>query len=145
MNKRHLLAALGWGVAALATTSAAAAAQSYPERTVRIIVPTAPGGSIDTTARVVASKLADLWGKPVIIENRPGAAMITGADAAAKSPADGYTLLVAHDGTLAMNPVVYPALPYNSQRDFEPVALHDLDPAHRPGARVGRRPNPSRS
>ena len=81
----------------------------------RIIVPMAPGGSIDTTARVVAGKLAELWGKPVVIENRPGAAMIIGAEAAAKSPPDGYTLLVAHDGTMAMNPVVYPNLAYGDQ------------------------------
>src|SRR5947209_3533167 len=98
-------------------------AQIYPERSVRIIVPTAPGGSIDTTARVVAGKLAELWGKPVMIESRPGAAMIIGAEAAARSPPDGYTLLVAHDGTMAMNPVVYPKLAYHSQRDFEPVVL----------------------
>ena len=97
--------------------------QGYPERTVRIIVPTAAGGSIDTTARVVAAALAERWGKPVVIENRPGAAMIIGAEAAAKSPPDGYTLLVAHDGTMAMNPVVYPSLAYHSQRDFEPLAL----------------------
>jgi tripartite-type tricarboxylate transporter receptor subunit TctC len=98
-------------------------AQTYPERSVRIIVPTAPGGSIDTTARVVAGKLAELWGKAVVIENRPGAAMIIGAEAAARSPPDGYTLLVAHDGTMAMNPVVYPNLVYHSQRDFEPISL----------------------
>ncbi len=97
--------------------------QGYPERTVRIIVPTAAGGSIDTTARVIAAALAERWGKPVVIENRPGAAMIIGAEAAAKSPPDGYTLLVAHDGTMAMNPVVYPNLAYHSQRDFEPLAL----------------------
>ena len=90
---------------------------------VRVVVPTAPGGSIDTTARVVAAKLAALWSKPVVIENRPGAGMIIGADAAAKSPSDGYTLLIAHDGTMAMNPVVYPNLPYHPQRDFAPVAL----------------------
>ena len=59
----------------------------------------------------------------MVIENRPGAAMIIGAEAAAKSAPDGYTLLVAHDGTMAMNPVVYPNLAYHSQRDFEPVAL----------------------
>src|SRR6185436_3607304 len=81
------------------------------------------GGSIDTTARVVAGKLAELWGKPVVIENRAGAAMIIGTEAAAKAAPDGYTLLVAHDGTMAMNPVVYPNLGYHSQRDFEPVAL----------------------
>ena len=97
--------------------------QGYPERTVRIIVPTAAGGSIDTTARVVAAALAERWGRPVVVENRPGAAMIIGTEAAAKSPPDGYTLLVAHDGTMAMNPVVYPNLAYHSQRDFEPLAL----------------------
>jgi tripartite-type tricarboxylate transporter receptor subunit TctC len=100
-----------------------ATAQTYPDRTVRIIVPTAPGGSIDTTTRVVAEKLSSKWAKPVIIENKPGAAMRIGADAAAKSPPDGYTLLVAHDGTMAMNPVVYPDLPYKPQTDFVPLAL----------------------
>jgi tripartite-type tricarboxylate transporter receptor subunit TctC len=63
------------------------------------------------------------WGKPVVIENRAGAAMIIGTEAAAKAAPDGYTLLVAHDSTMAMNPVVYPNLGYHSQRDFEPVAL----------------------
>lgn len=98
-------------------------AQGYPERTVKIIVPTAPGGAIDTTARVIGEKLQAKWGKPVIIENRPGAAMRIGADAVAKSPADGYTLLVAHDGTMAINPVAFPDLPYDPQKDFEPVGL----------------------
>ena len=127
MSKRHPYTA-GCGVLAAALVTLAALAQTahgqtYPDRTVRIIVPTAPGGSIDTTARVVAGKLAELWGKPVVIENRAGAAMIIGTEAAAKSAPDGYTLLVAHDGTMAMNPVIYPNLGYHSQRDFEPVAL----------------------
>src|SRR5712691_4420385 len=110
-------------IAATLIFNAPAFAQTYPDRTVRIIVPTAPGGSIDTTARVVAEKLAAKWGKSVIIENRPGAAMRIGADAAAKSTPDGYTLLVAHDGTMAMNAVIYDDLPYHPQKDFEPVAL----------------------
>ena len=111
--------------ALLATLGATepAAAQSYPEREVRIIVPTAPGGSIDLIARVVGERLSQKWGKPVIIENKPGAGMRIGADAAAKSPPDGYTLLVAHDGTLAMNAVVYPDLPYRPQQDFVPLAM----------------------
>jgi tripartite-type tricarboxylate transporter receptor subunit TctC len=100
-----------------------ALAQGYPERTVKIIVPTAPGGAIDTTARVIGEKLQAKWGKPVVIENRPGAAMRIGADAVAKSPADGYTLLVAHDGTMAINPVAFKDLPYDPQKDFEPVGL----------------------
>ncbi len=124
--RRFAAVACGLSVAAVLAMLGApppARAQSYPERAVRIIVPTAPGGSIDTTARVVAGKLGELWGKPVVIENRPGAAMIIGTEAAARSAPDGYTLLVAHDGTMAMNPVIYPNLGYQSQRDFEPLAL----------------------
>ena len=126
MTRQHLRAAAAGALSAIAVAALApppAAAQTYPDRAVRIIVPTAAGGSIDTTARVIGAKLGELWGKPVVIENRPGAAMIIGAEAAAKSAPDGYTLLVAHDGTMAMNPVVYPNLAYHSQRDFEPVAM----------------------
>jgi tripartite-type tricarboxylate transporter receptor subunit TctC len=107
----------------IATSQVPAAAQSYPDRTVRIIVPTSPGGSIDTVTRVIAEKLSSKWGKPVIIENRPGAGMRIGVDAAAKSPADGYTLVVAHDGAFALNPLFYPDLPYDSQKNFAPVAM----------------------
>ncbi len=118
MTARALLLA-----AAIAAGLVPRAAAEYPERAVKIIVPTSPGGAIDTTARVVANKLAEYWGRPVIVENRPGASMITGADAAAKAAPDGYTLLVAHDGAMAMNPVLYPNVPYDSQRDFAPIAL----------------------
>lgn len=106
MVKRRAFTAMACGLAAAAVAllsspegarAQAIPDQGYPERTVRIIVPTAAGGSIDTTARVIAAALAERWGKPVVIENRPGAAMIIGAEAAAKSPPDGYTLLVAHD------------------------------------------------
>jgi tripartite-type tricarboxylate transporter receptor subunit TctC len=107
----------------LATVSNFAQAQSFPDRTVRIIVPTAPGGGIDTTARVIGEKLQAKWGKPVVIENRPGAAMRIGAEAVQKSPPDGYTLLVAHDGTMAINPLVFPDLPYDPQRDFVPLGI----------------------
>ena len=74
-------------------------------------MPTAPGGAIDTAARVMGEKMQAKWGKPVVIENRPGAAMRVGAEAVHKLPNDGYTLLVAHDGTMAMNPLVFPNLP----------------------------------
>jgi tripartite-type tricarboxylate transporter receptor subunit TctC len=107
----------------MSVVSASAAAQTFPEKTIRVIVPTAPGGSIDSTARVIADKMQAKWGKPVVIENRPGAGMRIGAEAAAKSPADGYTLLVAHDGTMAINAVAYPDLPYDPQRDFAPLGL----------------------
>jgi tripartite-type tricarboxylate transporter receptor subunit TctC len=107
----------------ISVVSAGAAAQTFPDKTIRVIVPTAPGGSIDSTARVIADKMQTKWGKPVVIENRPGAGMRIGAEAAAKSSADGYTLLVAHDGAMAINAVAYPDLPYDPQRDFAPLGL----------------------
>jgi len=100
-----------------------ASAQSYPTRPVRIIVPTAAGGGIDVSARIIAPKLAGLWGQGVVVENRPGAAMAIGVDAVAKAAPDGYTLLVAHEGAICMNPVIYPNLPHNPQRDLVPVSL----------------------
>ena len=110
-------------VAALALFVSLAKAQEFPEHAVKIIVPSSPGGAIDLTGRVIGQKLQEKWGKPVIIENRPGASMQIGADAVAKSRPDGYTLLVAHDGTMAMNPLVFPNLAYDPQKDFEPLGL----------------------
>ena len=98
-------------------------AQGYPARPVRIIVPTAAGGGIDASARIVAPKLAELWGQGVVVENRPGAAMVIGVDAVAKAAPDGYTLLVAHEGAICMNAVIYPNLPHNPQKDLAPVSL----------------------
>ncbi len=103
-------------------------AQAYPVKPVRIIVPSAPGGSIDASARIVGSKLQEYWGQSVLVENRAGASMIIGAEAAMKSPADGYTLLVAHDGTMSMNPVVFRNLPYDPQKDFAPITLISAAP-----------------
>ena len=108
---------------ALGVFTSLASAQGFPDRAIRIIVPTAPGGSIATTARVIADKMQAKWGKPVVIENRPGAGMRLGAEAVQKAAPDGYTLLVAHDGTLAMNPLVFPDLPYDPQKDFTPLGL----------------------
>ena len=110
-------------VAAFLATNSAAGAQSFPDHVVKIIVPTAPGGAIDTTARVIGEQMQRKWGKPVVIENRPGAAMQVGAEAVAKAAPDGYTLLVAHDGTMAINPLVFPNLPYDPQKSFEPLGL----------------------
>jgi tripartite-type tricarboxylate transporter receptor subunit TctC len=114
--------ALAFGLTLAASTSPAFA-QTFPDHPVKVIVPTAPGGSIDTTARAVAERMQAKWGKPVVIENRPGASMRLGAEAVQKSPADGYTLLVAHDGTMAINPLVFPDLPYDPQKDFVPLGL----------------------
>jgi tripartite-type tricarboxylate transporter receptor subunit TctC len=108
---------------ALGLSISLASAQSFPDRSVKVIVPTAPGGSIDTTARVIAEPMQAKWGRPVVIENRAGAAMRIGAEAVQKSPADGYTLLVAHDGTMAINPLVFADLPYDPQKDFVPLGL----------------------
>jgi putative tricarboxylic transport membrane protein len=118
-----LLAGAALALACAASTAPTAAAQTFPERTVRIIVPTSPGGSIDATARTIAAKLSAKWGTPVIVENRAGAAMRLGTDAVAKAAPDGYTLLVAHDGAMAMNPVLFSDLPYHPQKDFAPVAM----------------------
>jgi tripartite-type tricarboxylate transporter receptor subunit TctC len=109
--------------AATAAWIASAAAQGFPDRPVKIIVPTAAGGGIDAVARAIGDKMQAKWGKPVVVENRPGAAMRIGAEAVQKSPADGYTLLVAHDGTLAINPLVFADLPYDPQKDFVPLGL----------------------
>ncbi len=108
---------------AFAGAIAARAQEAWPDHTVRIIVPTAAGGSIDVTARVIAGKLQEIWKQSVIVENRPGAAMRIGADAVAKAAPDGYTLLVAHDGTMAMNAVVYHHLSFDPVKDFEPLPL----------------------
>jgi tripartite-type tricarboxylate transporter receptor subunit TctC len=109
--------------AALGAATSLAAAQVFPDRSVKIVVPTAPGGSIDLTGRVIGEKLQAKWGKPVVVENRPGAAMRLGAEAVQKSPNDGYTILVAHDGTMAINPLVFSDLGYDPQKDFVPLGL----------------------
>jgi tripartite-type tricarboxylate transporter receptor subunit TctC len=108
---------------ALAAWTTSVAAQGFPDRPVKVIVPTAAGGAIDTVARTIADKMQAKWGKPVVVENRPGAAMRLGAEAVQKSPADGYTLLVAHDGTMAINPLVFADLAYDPQKDFVPLGL----------------------
>jgi tripartite-type tricarboxylate transporter receptor subunit TctC len=102
--------------------TAQTAAQNYPQKPIRMIVPFTPGGSTDILARSIGQELSKAWGQSVIIENIAGAGGSIGADKAAKSPADGYTLLMGHIGTLAVNPSLYPKLPYNPIKDFAPVA-----------------------
>lgn len=106
-----------------------ASAETYPARPVRIVVPSAPGGAIDTTARIVASKLGELWGGGgTYVENRPGAAMAVGTGLVARAPNDGYTLLVAHNGTMSINPLAFPNLSYVPERDFVPVSILTVIP-----------------
>ena len=120
MRGHCLVAALG---AALLIAAGTACAQGFPSRPVRVIVPFTAGSAIDVNARVIGQKLADSWGQPVVTDNRPGANTIIGTEAAAKSPADGYTLVLANDAALAMNPALYPKLPYDPRKDFAPVTL----------------------
>jgi tripartite-type tricarboxylate transporter receptor subunit TctC len=97
-------------------------AQSYPTRTITLIVPFAPGGPADFLGRLIGLKLSEEFGQQVIIDNRSGADTIVGAQAVARAKPDGYTLLMAIDGTLVMNPFLYSKLPYDPFKDFVPVA-----------------------
>ena len=100
----------------------AAAAAGYPERPVRLIVPSAPGGGTDTSARIIAPKLSEYLGQPVIIDNRAGAGAIIGAELAARAPPDGYTLLMGIS-TYAINPAMVRKIPFDFARDFAPISL----------------------
>jgi tripartite-type tricarboxylate transporter receptor subunit TctC len=100
----------------------AAQPTAYPTKPIRLVVPFTPGGSTDILARAIGQELGKAWGQSVIVDNVPGAGGAIGADKVAKAPADGYTLLMGHIGTLAVNPSLYPRLPYNPVKDFAPVA-----------------------
>ncbi|WP_137176518.1 tripartite tricarboxylate transporter substrate binding protein [Roseomonas sp. AR75] len=119
MNRRTLLAA---GAATL-TPFALRAQESWPNRPIRLIVPFPPGAANDTLGRAMADQLAPKLGQPVVVENRAGAGGAIGSEQVARAPADGYTLLLGHIGTLAVNVAMYPRLPYNPVRDFAPVAM----------------------
>jgi tripartite-type tricarboxylate transporter receptor subunit TctC len=107
---------------------AGAALAQYPEKPVRLVVPAAPGGGLDLIARVLAAKMTETWGRQMVVENRPGANFIVGTDAVAKSSPDGYTLLLVSSGALTVNPVLYPNLPYDPERDLTPVMLATSNP-----------------
>ncbi len=96
-------------------------AQSWPQKPVRVIVPFAPGGASDLMPRLVAEKLTAMWGQPVLMENRPGAAGNIGMEAGAKSAPDGYTLVSAPNGNLVVNPHMYSRLNYDVFKDLAPV------------------------
>src|SRR5688500_11402150 len=99
------------------------AAQDWPSRPVRIIVPFAPGGATDIPARLLAPKLSEALGQPVVVENRTGAGGIVGIQAAAQSPPDGYTLLMATNAEVVMHPSIYPKLPYDPLKDLVPISI----------------------
>ena len=108
--------------------AAAASAQAYPTKAIRVIVPYAAGGTSDILARQIGPKLTEAWGQPVVVENKPGANGNVGADFVAKSAPDGYTLLLTDLGGLVISASVYPKLPFNPSKDFTPVVMVSYSP-----------------
>ena len=115
-------------VAALAFASPFALGQAYPSKPVKMIVGFPPGGGTDVLARIVAQKLSDGWGQPVVVENRPGASATIAAAAVAQSPPDGYTISMGQLTPNAIAPALMPKLTYNASRDFVPVILVGTSP-----------------
>jgi tripartite-type tricarboxylate transporter receptor subunit TctC len=105
----------------LCAAASAASAQNYPSKPIKYIVPFQPGGTTDILGRIVAFKLQEAWGQPVVVENRPGAGGAVGAELTAKAPPDGYTIMGGTISTHAINASVYDKLPYDPIKDFEPV------------------------
>jgi len=108
-------------VAALAAATPTSAQSGYPNRTIKIVAPFPAGAPVDSVARLVADRLEKAWGQPVVVENRGGGGGIVGTNAAAKSPADGYTLLFTSTSPLAAAPALTRSVPYDSVRDFAPI------------------------
>jgi tripartite-type tricarboxylate transporter receptor subunit TctC len=100
-----------------------AAAQAYPVKPIRIVVPWAPGGSTDVLARLIGIKMSENWGQPAVVENKPGASGNIGSELVAKAPPDGYTLLVGSVSTHAMNPFLVASMPFKGVDDFSTIAL----------------------
>ena len=116
------------GLAGVATAATAARAQDYPNRPVKIIVPAAPGGALDTISRLLAQKTSELYHQQFFIENKPGANWIIGMDAVAKSPPNGYTLLFIASSGLTVIPAVFPHMPLDPLKDLEPIAVVTTTP-----------------
>lgn len=121
IRRRRFLATLLAGM-----ISPVVRAQAYPARPIRIIVPFPPGGAVDFYARIVQPALTEKLGQPIVIDNRPGASGMIGADLVAKSPPDGYTLLLGNIASLAINVGLYAKMPYNPVTDFTPIT-HTVD------------------
>lgn len=109
--------------------AAQAGAQSYPNRAIRFVLPYAAGGGTDLTARPIATRLAEVYGKPVVIDNRPGGSGMIGADIVARSAPDGYTVLVSASSEMSMNVALYKNMPYDPVKDFRAVTLATTTPA----------------
>jgi tripartite-type tricarboxylate transporter receptor subunit TctC len=121
-RSQFLLAAAAFAVAAIAPT-ASALAQEFPNRPIKFIVPFPPGSGTDTSARYFGRKLTELTGQPVVVENKPGANGFIAVQAVLAAPADGYTVFVGSNSTLAVNVALFRKLPYNPQTDFAPLSM----------------------
>jgi tripartite-type tricarboxylate transporter receptor subunit TctC len=121
-HRRHMLGLVAV-VAAVPAMLGAQVPGAYPQRPVRIVVPYPPGGSNDVLARLLAQKLPELWGQPVVVENKPGAAGNIGAAEVAKAVPDGHTVLLTNVNITSMNPALSARLPFDPERDFAPISL----------------------
>lgn len=126
MKRRHLLSAAA--ASALAGVPFGARAQAYPTKPITVIVPFAAGGPTDALARILCQRMSEALGQQLVVENVGGAGGTIGVAKAARATPDGYTLLFAHMGTLAVNIALYKQLPYDSQKDLEPVGLGGTNP-----------------
>ena len=120
---RVILSVLCGAVLMTWSAQAQSPADTYPNKPIRIVVPFAPGGIVDTSARVIGQELSKRWGQQVVVENRPGGNGFIGVMATVKAPADGYTLLMAHTGEFAVNPAIFPDIPYDLDRDLAPITM----------------------
>jgi tripartite-type tricarboxylate transporter receptor subunit TctC len=114
---------LSWVVSLVVLAAPVAAQDAYPNRTVRWVVPFPAGGPTDTLSRILAAKLSERWGQGVVVENKGGASGAIGSDFAAKSPPDGYTLILGTQSTHGSNLIFFPNLPYDPIKDFQPLVL----------------------
>jgi tripartite-type tricarboxylate transporter receptor subunit TctC len=128
VSVRRLLAACAVLVTAVLAFAFPAQADTFPSRTVKLVVPFPPGGPLDATGRAIAQKLTEAWGQSVIVENKPGAGGNIGAGYVAKSAPDGYTVVMGALSTHAVNPSLYPKMPFDAQRDFAPITLVAITP-----------------
>ena len=127
LNSRTAVSSFASFVSMLVAISGAAQGQAYPSKAVRLVVPFAAGGSTDIVGRTVGQKLNEMWGQPVVVDNRPGGSTVIGTDLVAKSPPDGYTLLVT-PAPFTIVPSLAAKLPYHPAKDFEPITLINTTP-----------------
>jgi tripartite-type tricarboxylate transporter receptor subunit TctC len=121
-NAPRGIALLGAALCAISTPTASAAEGKYPDRPIRYIVPFAPGGPTDILSRAFAEPLSNALGTPVVVDNRGGAGGVVGTEIVARSAPDGYTLMIGHVGTHAINPTLYGKVNYDPVRDFQPIS-----------------------